>query len=76
MTKPLYKQIIDDLVAAIESGQLPVGAKLPTEKELSLTYGVSRITSKRALTELETSGLITRTQGKEAMFRHKKSIAP
>jgi len=72
MTKPLYKQIIDDLVAAIESGQLPVGAKLPTEKELSLTYGVSRITSKRALTELETSGLITRTQGKGSYVQAQK----
>lgn len=79
MTKPLYKQIIDDLVTAIERGQLPIGAKLPTEKELSLTYGVSRITSKRALTELEASGLITRTQGKGSYvqaLKTKPSVTP
>ena len=64
MTKPLYKKIIDDLLQAIASGKLPEHAQLPTEKELSQTYQVSRITSKRALTELENQGLIYRIQGK------------
>ncbi|MEI5994397.1 GntR family transcriptional regulator [Candidatus Enterococcus mansonii] len=64
MSKPLYKKIIDDLLQAIQSGELVENAQLPTEKELSQKYNVSRITSKRALTELENQGLIYRIQGK------------
>ncbi|EOH96578.1 hypothetical protein UAY_02946 [Enterococcus moraviensis ATCC BAA-383] len=72
MSKPLYKKIIDDLLQAIETGQLPENAQLPTEKELSSTYDVSRITSKRALTELENLGLIYRIQGKGSYVQKRK----
>ena len=64
MKQPLYQQIIDYLQNEIDSGRLPVGAQVPTEKELSAQFNVSRITSKRALTELETQGVIQRHQGK------------
>ena len=35
MKQPLYQQIIDYLQNEIDSGRLPVGAQVPTEKELS-----------------------------------------
>lgn len=72
MSKPLYKKITDDLLHAIETGQLAENAQLPTEKELSQTYNVSRITSKRALTELENQGLIYRIQGKGSYVQKRK----
>ncbi|MCM3493721.1 GntR family transcriptional regulator [Paenibacillus lactis] len=61
---PLYQQIANALRAKIESGELQSGDQLPTEAEISKTYNVSRITSKRALTELENEKLIYRIQGK------------
>lgn len=61
---PLYHQIATDLKNLIFSKELPPHAKLPTELELSKAYGVSRITSKRALTELENEKLIYRVRGK------------
>lgn len=61
---PLYKKIIDDLLLEIKHGKLEVNEQLPTEKELAEIYHVSRITSKRALTELENMGIIYRVQGK------------
>lgn len=61
---PLYQHIVIDLKAKIESGELKIGDKLPTEAEISKKYNVSRITSKRALTELENANLIYRVQGK------------
>ncbi|MFF3921041.1 GntR family transcriptional regulator [Paenibacillus lactis] len=61
---PLYRQIANALRAKIESGELQSGDQLPTEAEISKTYNVSRITSKRALTELEHENLIYRIQGK------------
>lgn len=64
MNQPLYQRIYDDLKQRIQSGELPYESQLPTEKELSEIYQVSRITSKRALTELEQAGLIYRVQGR------------
>lgn len=64
MTKILYKQIVHDLKHQIDTGQLVEGDQLPTEHDLTIRYGVSRITSKRALVELETAGLIYRIQGR------------
>lgn len=61
---PLYQHIVMDLKAKMESGELKIGDKLPTEAEISKEYSVSRITSKRALTELENENLIYRVQGK------------
>ncbi|MGX7245015.1 GntR family transcriptional regulator [Enterococcus quebecensis] len=74
MSKPLYKKIIDDLLKSIEIGELPENAQLPTEKELSQKYDVSRITSKRALTELENQGLIYRIQGKGSYVQKRKPM--
>ncbi|MGG4342462.1 GntR family transcriptional regulator [Paenibacillus lautus] len=61
---PLYQHIVNALTAQIESGKLQAGDQLPTEAEISKEYNVSRITSKRALTELENAKLIYRIQGK------------
>ena len=64
MTLPLYQRISDDLKKKIVSGYFQVGDQLPTEKELSESYSVSRITAKRALNDLEHLGLVSRTRGK------------
>ncbi|MCM3038424.1 GntR family transcriptional regulator [Paenibacillus motobuensis] len=61
---PLYQHIVNTLKARIASGELQPGDQLPTEAELSKEFKVSRITSKRALTELENANLIYRVQGK------------
>lgn len=69
MNQPLYQQIFHDLQQAIADGSLPVDSQVPTEKELSAKYQVSRITSKRALTELEQLGLIYRVRGKGSFVK-------
>ena len=61
--KPLYLQIKDSLTEKIVSRQLLPGQQLPTEHELARQFGVSRITSKRALEELEKEGFIRRRRG-------------
>lgn len=60
MTVPLYVQIRRELEARIRAGELPRGARLPTEKELSTRYGVSRATAQRVLNDLAESGLAIR----------------
>jgi GntR family transcriptional regulator len=60
---PLYYQLEQDLRDRIRTGQFPGGAPLPTEQRLCESYGVSRITVRRALDSLLASGLIARRQG-------------
>ena len=63
LQKPLYLKIFDHLKKEILSNTLQPGERLPTEMELAELFGVSRITSKRALEELEKEGLIYRKRG-------------
>lgn len=60
---PAYLQIEDELAARIEDGDLPAGSRLPTERELAGSLGVSRMTARAALTRLQQRGLVTRRQG-------------
>ncbi|TGD25134.1 GntR family transcriptional regulator [Companilactobacillus suantsaicola] len=61
--EPKYKLIYQTLKNKILSHQINVGDKLPSENQLAKEYSVSRITSKRALTELENDGLVSRQAG-------------
>lgn len=61
---PLYYQIKTRLLEQIESGQLKPGDRVPSERELTERYGVSRMTARQALVELETQGYLVRVQGK------------
>lgn len=61
--KPLYRVMMDELKSKISSGLYPSEAQLPTEAELSTAFGVSRITTRRALEELERDGFIYRVKG-------------
>ena len=56
----LYNYVLDD----IRKGDLRSGDRVPSEKELALKHGVSRITSMRALQDLERAGLVERIRGK------------
>jgi diguanylate cyclase (GGDEF)-like protein/PAS domain S-box-containing protein len=44
----------------ILSGDLPVGVKLPSQRELSADYGVSPMTARLAVSNLEDEGLVVR----------------
>lgn len=72
---PLYQHIVNNLKAKIDSGELKAGDQLPTEAEISKQFSVSRITSKRALTELENANLIFRVQGKGSFVNTKLTPA-
>lgn len=55
-----YRQIYEDLREQILSGLYAPGDQLPTELQLAARYGVSRVTSAAALTELAREGLVRR----------------
>ena len=61
MTK--YSEMAANLRSQIESDRYKPGDKLPTTSELCSQFGVSKITVRRAMDELERDGLISRRRG-------------
>ncbi len=60
---PLYIQIAETLLAQIKSGELAPGRRLPSERDMSESFKVNRMTLRQALNNLEAQGLIARRQG-------------
>ena len=60
----LYHQILLSLTGRIESGEIGVGDRLPSEADLVADFGVSRTTARRALDELRRQGLVRREPGR------------
>ncbi len=58
-----YRTIADDLRAQMTAGELVAGAVLPSEAELAGSYGVSRVTVRKALDVLRDEGLVSSRQG-------------
>ena len=61
---PLYQQLMMRLKNDILSGAYPPGGRIPSEQWLCDTYGVSRVTVRKALLDLVQEGLLVRRQGK------------
>ena len=56
--KRLYLQIAEQLTEMIHSGQIPVGERLPSERDLASRLDVSRPTIREAMIALEVSNLV------------------
>lgn len=65
-TKPIYKQLVEELTHKIIIGYYKKGSKLPSVRDLALMTKVNPNTVQRALAELEQNNLIItkRTNGK------------
>ncbi len=57
-TQRLYRQIADQLRAAIQAGEWQVGERLPAERDLARQLGVSRPSVREALIALEVEGVV------------------
>jgi GntR family transcriptional regulator len=60
---PLYRRIADDLGRQITSGVLQPGSKLPSEGDLTKSYGASRNTVREAIRWLANSGRVVSRSG-------------
>jgi hypothetical protein len=58
-----YEQLARQLMEKIRSGIYPANTRLPTTMQLCEEYGVSKITVKQAMDELEAHGLVSRRRG-------------
>lgn len=59
----LYENIARELKQGIDLGHHPAGSRLPSERELSDKFGVSRPVVREAIIVLELRGLVQRRQG-------------
>ena len=64
--RPIYQQLVDQIMMQIVSGQRKAGDKVPAVRELAADAGVNPNTVQRALAELEGTGLLhtQRTAGR------------
>lgn len=60
---PLYFQVASQIEAAIDSGALPVGARLGNEIDLAGRLGLSRPTIRQAIGSLVDKGMVVRRRG-------------
>lgn len=67
-----FQTVFSSLQSKILSGAWVEGTQIPTEYELCNTYGVSRITIRRALEELAKLGMISRTRGRGTFVSNTK----
>lgn len=68
---PLYIQLKEKLIEHIEKNMV-VGEILPTEKELEAIYGVSRMTVRNAIDDLQRGGVVVKQQGKGTFVNQTK----
>ena len=62
--KPIYQQIVDQVIYLIQQGVLKSGDMLPTSQDFFDVYGIARGTVTHAYSLLRKEGIITTTQGK------------
>jgi GntR family transcriptional regulator len=68
----LYRQVVEKLLAKIESGHLGVGDSLPPEPRLAEQYLVSRHTVREALRILREMGVVDRRPGAGTVIKARK----
>jgi GntR family transcriptional regulator len=68
---PLYRQLADILTVRIRSGEYPVDSRIPSENDLSATYGIGRPTARQATEHLIRKGLLLRKRGSGTYVREK-----
>ena len=71
----LYQQVADSIRKQIQTGSMPPGSRLPSEKLLAQQLGVSRPTVREAMIALEIAGLVEIRTGSGSYVRHRDLIA-
>ena len=73
--RPIYQQLVDQIMMQIVSGQRKAGDKVPAVRELAAEAGVNPNTMQRALADLERQGLLYVTEDEEMITKIRERIA-
>jgi GntR family transcriptional regulator len=69
---PFYRQIIDQVKAAITTESIAPGDRLPTVRQLAVDLSINPNTVSRAYTELELTGLVETQMGSGTFVGNRK----
>lgn len=69
---PVYRQIIDQVLAGVASGTLAPGDQLPTVRQMAVELAVNPNTVLRAYRELEIRGMLETHQGSGTFIANRK----
>jgi len=72
---PFYRQVIDQVKAAIATESISPGDRLPTVRQLAVDLSINPNTVSRAYTELELTGLVE-TQMGSGTFVGSRQVMP
>ncbi|MGA3564846.1 GntR family transcriptional regulator [Melissospora conviva] len=72
--QPTSRRIADELRAAIISGELADGDKLPSERELAARYAAARNTAREAVGILQAEGLAVAQHGRGVFVRQRRPL--
>jgi DNA-binding transcriptional MocR family regulator len=74
-SKPLYKQLIDEIKNLIDQGALEAGESIPSTRSFAKKLGINRSTVTRAYEELQALGYLTSKEGSyHRVQRRKKEV--
>jgi len=70
----LYQQVKNYILDRIQSGEWPPEGRVPSENQLVIKLGVSRMTANRALRELTSDGYLVRIHGVGTFVKERKPM--
>lgn len=73
---PMYAQIEAALKQRINGGEFPIGTAIPSERDLTELFGVSRMTVRQSITNLVNEGLLHREKGRGTFVASPKVEQP
>ncbi|MGG0788602.1 GntR family transcriptional regulator [Peribacillus simplex] len=73
---PIYHQLEEEIKGAIQSLELVPGEMIPSEKEYTEKYGISRMTVRQAISNLVNGGYLYRKRGKGTFVAQQKLEQP
>ena len=75
-TVPIYVQLRNQIVTGIGRGELKVGEKLPTVRQLALDAGVNTMTVSKAYQQLRQEGYVITDRRSGVMVRQREAGVP
>ncbi|MES1038598.1 GntR family transcriptional regulator [Peribacillus simplex] len=73
---PIYHQLEEEIKGAIQNHELVPGEMIPSEKEYTEKYGISRMTVRQAISNLVNGGYLYRQRGKGTFVAQQKLERP
>jgi len=72
---PIYRQIIDQVLALVSSGRLKPGDLLPSVRQMAVELEVNMMTVSKAYARLEVEGVLERDRGTGMRVRERATTA-